>query len=322
MPIPTGFNPTHPDLAALFAALPTNTAAVPTATIAPTRFVAPYNEVLRAAGGVRVGGYARERYWLPETAAAAGGVAVGGVLRELDFAITGTTAGIAPGVATMTATGGTPTGPAVLLHFDGGFTDSSLNGLTVTNHGATIDTTDPKFGAGCALFNIPPAPVPHYLEVTGAPLAVGSNSWTLGMWLKVPASGDPQIAAIFPGASPVWLTIRNGTISWVDAYSEFATVAIPDNAWCYVEVAKDGNILRLFVNGIKGTSDMQVESYHGTNSITSARLVLGTGLFDDGSGGEGPADPLSGRIDDVFLLPGQALHTANFTPPTAPYPNP
>jgi hypothetical protein len=318
MPIPAGFNPANPDLAALFAALPTNTAAVPTATIAPTRFVAPYNEVLRAAGGVRVGGCARERYWLPEQVSAAGGVRVGGSLREVDLRITSTRASVAPGLVTMTISGGTSAGPALLLRFDGGFTDSSLNGLTVTNNGATIDTTDPKFGSGCALFS----GADTYAKVTGAPLAVGGGSWTLGLWVKTPESGDIQVIAMIPGDTLAGLQIENGVAAWFDATTTYASKAVPDDEWCYIEVAKEGNTLRLFVDGVKSSLDMAVESFHTTNNITAQTLYLGAAVFDDGMGGETPGDMLTGRIDDLFLLPGQALHTANFTPPTAPYPSP
>lgn len=323
MPIPTGFNPQAPDLAALFAALPTNTPAVPSATITPGQIVPPYYEVLRACGGVEFGAYARERYWVEETTSAVGGVLIGASLRELNMLITGTPVAVVPEVVTTVITGGTAAGPALLLRFDGGFTDSSLNNLTVANNGASIDTIDPKFGAGCGLFNSPISVTPQYLEITGAALSVGSNSWTLGAWVKSPHSGDLQAVAMFPGAIPAGLWIENGFAGWYDAGIAYTAVEVPDDEWCYIEVAKEGNILRLFVDGVKSIYfDMTVESFHGTNSITAARLVVGAGLFDDGVGGEYVADPLSGQIDDLFLLPGQALHTENFTPPTAAYPNP
>ena len=312
MPIPAGFNPAHPDLAALFAALPTNTPAVPTATISPTRFVAPYNEVMRAGGGVEFGAYARERYWVEETVSAAAGVLIGASLRELDVLISGTPVAVVPEVVTTVITGAAG-GPALLLHFDGGFTDSSLNALTVTNNGVTIDTTDPKFGSGCALLS----GADTYLEVAGAVLAVGGNSWTMGVWVKVPESGDVQVVTMFPGATPAGLQIQNGTAAWFDANSTYAPMAVPDDQWAYIEVAKDGNTLRLFVDGVKGASDMAVQSFHGTNNITAETLYIGAAVFDDI-----PADMLIGRTDDLFLLPGQALHTSNFTPPTAAYPDP
>jgi hypothetical protein len=214
----------------------------------------------------------------------------------------------------MVVTGGTGEGPALLLHFDGNFTDSSLNGLTVTNNGATINTADPKFGAGCAQFNGADA----YLQVDGAPLAVGGNSWTIGAWVKVPESSDYQVVAMFPGAEAIsGLQIQSGFASWFDAGSEYAAMAVPDDQWCYIEVNKDGNTLRLFVDGVKAAFDMAVESFHNTNDLTSETLYIGATVIDDS-----PGDALGGLVDDLFLLPGEALHTANFTPPTAPYPNP
>jgi hypothetical protein len=139
----------------------------------------------------------------------------------------------------------------------------------------------------------------------------------MGAPVKVPESGDVQVVALFPGATPAGLQIQNGTAAWFDAGTTYAAMAVPDDEWAYIEVNKEGNILRLFVDGIKGASNMAVESFHGTNNITTETLYIGAVVFDDI-----PGDMLTGRIDDLFLLPGQALHTANFTPPTAAYPDP
>jgi hypothetical protein len=318
MPIPAGFNFTNPDLGALFAALPIDAPAVPTATISPTRIVKPYHEVIQARGGVRVGGAANLRYWVPTTITAGGGVRVGGVLREISQSIARTSATVVPGLVTMTSSGTATGGPALLLHLDAGFTDSSLNAVTVTNHGATISTASPKFGSGCAVFN----GADQRFEANGASLALGGGSWTIGVWVKIPASGDWQTILQFPGPELVGLEVsNNGAIRWVDSGGEYAGTSLPDNVWSYVEVAKEGNTLRLFVDGVKASFDMQVESWHGTNNITATRLIVGSGVYDDGSG-EVVTQPLTGSVDDLVLIPNQPLHTANFTPPTAAYPNP
>lgn len=313
MPIPAGFNPQAPDLVALFAALPTNSPAIPSAIITPGRVVAPYYETMRAGSGLVVGSYARERYWVAQTVSAASGVMIGSSLRKIDMLITGTSARLVPEVVTLVATG-TAGGLALLLHFDGGFTDSSLNALTVTNNGAVISTADPKFGTGCAVFD---ALSETYLQADGAALAVGSGDWTLGAWVKVPESGDVQVLAWFPGDTPCGIRIESGFAYWYDATAQYAAMAVPDDQWAYIEVGKSGNTLRLFVDGVKGDFDMSVQSFHGANNITAETLYIGAAYILGG-----PADPLTGSVDDLFLLPGQALHTANFTPPTAAYPDP
>jgi hypothetical protein len=128
MAIPAGFNPLAPNLAALFAALPSGLAPIPRATITPTRFVPPYNTILQARGGARVGARVRLQRWLPKTIQVAGGVRVGGMGRRIHMIGTGSNATITPHTATLTQVGGFGNAAALIMHFDGpGFVDSSAN---------------------------------------------------------------------------------------------------------------------------------------------------------------------------------------------------
>lgn len=77
MAIPAGFDPLAPNLTALFAALPTNTPAVPLATVNPAVFIRPWRERIKAAAGIRVGAGATVRPWRRQTIQAAAGVRVG-----------------------------------------------------------------------------------------------------------------------------------------------------------------------------------------------------------------------------------------------------
>lgn len=87
MPIPGGFNPVNPDLLALFAALPTQTAAVPRATINPAIIVRPWNETVDLFGGIRAGAGVTVQTWLPEVVDIGAGVRVGGSIAAVDLLI-------------------------------------------------------------------------------------------------------------------------------------------------------------------------------------------------------------------------------------------
>lgn len=89
IPIPAGFNPQAPDLAALFAALPTGVAGVPRATLNPAGpVVPPWRETLDTIGGVRVGAVVTLQTWLPLSLAAEGGVRVGAEATPVDLLLT------------------------------------------------------------------------------------------------------------------------------------------------------------------------------------------------------------------------------------------
>lgn len=62
--IPAGFNPASPDLAALFAALPTDAAPVFPKTITPGVLVKPYHETLEVTGGVGIGAVVTTQPWI------------------------------------------------------------------------------------------------------------------------------------------------------------------------------------------------------------------------------------------------------------------
>jgi len=77
MAIPAGFNPQAPNLATLFAALPSGVPAVPRATINPSVVVRPFHETISLRGGVQVGARFTVQRWLPTTVVIGGGVRVG-----------------------------------------------------------------------------------------------------------------------------------------------------------------------------------------------------------------------------------------------------
>jgi hypothetical protein len=323
MAIPAGFNPLNPNLSALFAALPSGLAPIPRATITPTRFVAPYNTILQARGGARVGARVRLQRWLPKTIQVAGGVRVGGMGRRIHIIGTGSNAIITTHPATLTQVGGFGNAAALILHFDGpGFVDSSANAYTVTANGdAVISTAQFKFGGAAAKFG--KFAIDTFVSVTGAQLAVGVGNWAMQAWIRIDNTttyGEHVIAKFGDDYQSALMVRHNTTGEWVvgwyddSAYPEATSGPLAVETWIHVLVSKEAQIIRIFVAGDKTSSDYVITGPTSTANITATTIQVGGSDYDS-------ALTFPGYIDDVVLEPGRVVD-ANFTPPTAPYPNP
>jgi hypothetical protein len=321
MAIPAGFNPLAPDLAALFTALPSGVASVPRATVSPTTFVVPYNITLSVASGVRVGAKVRIQRWLPKTVQVNTGAMVGSICRKANLIIRpSTSAIITPGSGTVTQIGGFGSSAALILHFDGPtLLDSSANAYPVVATGtAALSTTQSKFGGKAAIFDGNDG----FMSVTGPNLALGIGNWTVQAWVWLGVGNLNNEMAILqfgtafgdPGLY-VYPTGGDNLIAWLDDGFLFEALSapIPTATWIHVLASKDASTLRVFVNGVKSNNDYAVTGPTPTANITATTVHVG--------GAEAYAQIFHGSIDDVVIEPGRVVD-ANFTPPTAPYPNP
>ncbi len=320
MAIPLGFNPLAPNLSALFAALPSGLAPVPRATVTPGRFVQPYNVTIPVRGGVRVGAKVRLQRWLPKTIQAAGGVRVSAMGRRVHLIGTSGGAIINTNPATLTQIGGFGSAAALILHFDGTtFVDSSTNAYAVTATGnAALSATQSKFGGKAAVFDGNDGIV----SVTGANLAVGVGNWTIQAWVRL-GTGITDLRSIVqfganfydPGLY-VEVTDGDSYIGWYDGtfmVSDTLSGPITLNTWVHVLASKEGSTLRVFVNGVKSSGDHAITSGDPAYNITSTTVQVG--------GAEAYSAIFIGHIDDAVVEPGRVVD-ANFTPPTAAYPDP
>ena len=319
MAIPVGFNPLAPDLSTLFAALPSGLAPVPRATVDPTKFVKPYNVTIPVRGGVRVGAKVRLQRWLPKTIQVAGGVRVGAMGRVIHMIGTSSGAIIDTKPATLTQVGGFGSAAALILHFDGTtFADSSANAYTVTANGnAALSAAQSKFGGKAAAFDGSDG----FVTVTGANLAVGVGNWTVQAWVRIDAGNTNELAIIQFGTAfgdpglYVYPSGGDNLIAWLDDGLQFEALSapIPDATWVHVLASKEGSTVRVFVGGVKSSSDYTISGSTATSNITATTVQVG--------GAEAYTAIFAGYIDDVVIEPGRVVD-ANFTPPTAAYPNP
>jgi hypothetical protein len=99
---------------------------------------------------------------------------------------------------------------------------------------------------------------------------------------------------------------------WGNGSSYTATVtangSVPLNAWTHVAASKSGSTMRLFVNGV----------LLATNTIVNASISTLDGSPANVAGRPAGATMFIGYMSSLRIVPGTAVYTANFTPPTGP----
>lgn len=211
----------------------------------------------------------------------------------------------------------------LLLHMDGAngsttFTDSSGTPKTVTRFGDTqISTAQSKFGGASCLFD----GSGDYLTVpAGADFAFGTGDFTAEMWFN-PSSVTVYHALFYTGqyeTNQLSLRVTDGgkMQSFIgnatNGYGiQTGTTALVAGAWHHIAICSASGLIKVFLNGVQETSatntqaiDSNTAVYIGTQNVSGSM-----GLFP------------TGYIDEMRVTKGIARYTANFTPPTAPFPN-
>lgn len=215
---------------------------------------------------------------------------------------------------------------SLLLHGDGTngsttITDSSGSPKTVTAVGnAAISTAQSKFGGASILFD----GVNDYATVsTGSAFTFGTGDFTVEAWAREGArSGYPTVLEIGNHANNTGVIFLmndgNSPANYIGLYSgaffESAKVAAPAlNTWNHVAWVRASGVLKIYLNGV-GSSG----SAFTNNLSDSTTVTIGSKAGGDGGGAN---YDLNGYIDELRVTKGVARYTANFTPPTAPFPN-
>lgn len=199
---------------------------------------------------------------------------------------------------------------SLLLHMNGSngsttFTDSSSNGITVTGYGnAQISTAQSKFSGSSAYFD----GSGDYL-LTASSLAafqMGTGDFTVEAFVRPSAlTGYRGIIGLQSGDAGTLYT-SGSSLLWYNTGLSAGTLVT--DTWYHVAASRQGSSVRVFLNGVLGNT-----STFGTD-ITFGRLCVG-------SNGANTAEFFQGWIDEIRITKGVARYTANFTPPTAPFPD-
>ena len=212
---------------------------------------------------------------------------------------------------------------SLLLHGDGTngsttITDSSPTPKTVTAFGdAKISTVQSKFGGSSLAFD----GTGDYLAASSSDFAFGNGDFTVECWARFTTLGDHNIVATrgAPAVANAWsfamssgtvlTSVAQGKLYFItDTVVATTSISLAANTWYNLAVSRQGTSLRIFVDG--------TQQANATNSqnLTVSNLAVGNAV-------NGAQFPYNGYIDDLRITKGVARYTANFTPPTAPFPD-
>lgn len=207
---------------------------------------------------------------------------------------------------------------SLLLHGNGAdgstlFIDET--GKTVTAYGnAQISTAQSKFGGSSMYFD----GAGDYLSTpSNADFDFGTEDFTIELFIQPaslsqaallvgrqePSNGMAlQVVQVNSGITYTARAFGGGPVYTVNGGSSLVTTAMN-----HVAVTRQNNTASLWLNGLNVGSITDP-----TNLVCTRPLTVGIG--DDTT----LFFPYTGYIDDVRIVKGVALYTANFTPPAAP----
>lgn len=195
------------------------------------------------------------------------------------------------------------------------FTDASNYTRTATRYGAvTVSTAQSVYGGSAIRI---PASSCLLWDDSSSFLNFGSGDFTVAMWLRLDSIALADFFNNYGSSiSTAGIYIQcesNGSLTaYLCSGGSYQTIASPAstliaNTWQHIEISRSGNTVRLFVGGVlKATL-----AYSLTINTTTAKLRLGAET-DTGAYG------MSGYVDDLIIVKGACLHTADFTPVQLP----
>jgi hypothetical protein len=211
---------------------------------------------------------------------------------------------------------------SLLLHGDGTngstvITDSSGSPKTVTAVGnAQISTAQSKFGGASIAFD---GTGDRLTAVANAAFAFGTGDFTVELWFySTSSSKQVFVDTITPGAAGnlagrfVFFKESTNTIKFYlngNAQDYATSTTYTTSTWSHIAITRASNTIRMFIDG--------VQRYSGTHADNLTLNNMRVGEDGAGAGGSG----LNGYIDDLRITKDVARYTANFTPPTAPFPD-
>ena len=206
---------------------------------------------------------------------------------------------------------------ALLLHGDGvnGSTtivDSSPNGFAPsTSLSVSVSTAQSVYGGASLQFG----GSSELRYAASSVFAFGVGSFTIELWLRSQNTSNFNIISCGTGSNMPgnWGLIATATsVNWQDASLGSNLYTRPvgnmlNGQFHHLAVCRDGTSNRMFFDGMQqGATVTDSTNYVGTAAITVGSVVYGR---------------LLGNIDDLRITKGVARYTANFTPPTAPFPD-
>ena len=190
--------------------------------------------------------------------------------------------------------------------------DSTADNDLETVGNAQVSTSVKKFGTGSMAFD----GSGDYLFTPLKPeLGYGTGDFTIEFWAYPNNSTGVQVivdqrAGSANRTAPT-IYLNGGALRYyTDNADRITGGSVSASQWSHIALSRSGSSTRLFINGTQTGS-----------TITDTRNYIDSPLYigeaSDGVGGAA----FNGYIDDLRITKGVARYTANFTPPTAPFPD-
>jgi hypothetical protein len=210
----------------------------------------------------------------------------------------------------------------MLLHMDGtsgssAFVDSSGYGYAMTSSGAAITALNAYFGSGAANFTATNQYIQSPSFAINAPQDLSQGDFTVECWINPMALANGYFLGVgtIANSDGIYLeALSNGTITatlYTGAGTQTLnsnTVTYAANAWAHVAFVSYNGAGSLYINGIFVGTAM--------NSQFPISMAGSVWVGNSSSGGTG----FVGLVDELRITAGLARYTANFTPPSGPFP--
>ena len=213
---------------------------------------------------------------------------------------------------------------SLLLHGNGTngsttITDNSPSPKTVTAVGnAQISTAQSKFGGASMLFD----GTGDFLRLplNNSDFYFGSGNFTVEGWVYLNSTAGSQVFAhgqsdYANAANASWSFYVTGAgasaLFYGASFVTFNPPGVSANTWTHVAWVRDGSTVTVYRDGqSQETVNLGTATINNGTTNNTCIGATNTGL-----------NAINGYIDDLRITKGVARYTANFTPPTAPFPN-
>lgn len=219
---------------------------------------------------------------------------------------------------------------ASLLHFNGAdasttFTDQTGRVWTAAGN-AQIDTAQSKFGGASGLFD----GSGDYLSTAATPdFYFGAGDFTIEFFARLtgslPGAGSYRFLACRDNTASTrgWRLLVDGNVGGslefydnvgATAYGVVDPSPMPLNTWVHVAIARVGNTLRLFRDGVIVDSETVTGLTFNDSNVAP---LIGTGRTSSPV----PGWSWNGHIDEFRVTKGVGRYSADFTVPASAYPD-
>jgi hypothetical protein len=200
----------------------------------------------------------------------------------------------------------------LLLNFtNAAILDNAMMAVPETVGNAQIDTTTKKYGTGSLEFD---GTGDWLLVPDSIDQRLGTGNFTIECWLYLSATGTAR-GIVGKGTSTTgWLLSTDSSNKVVFTYTTstiISTGALSGSTWYHIAVVREGtgsNQTKIYIDGTNdGTGTVSTDFTQTNAAYVGANRTGG--------------DPMNGYIDDLRITKGVARYTANFTAPTAAFPD-